>query len=72
MDALEMVILDGPLGNSLDKIHEIKRDLLLLRSVAWPMRELVLSLQRDPHECVSDVTRIYLRDLYDHSEPDLL
>jgi magnesium transporter len=66
MDALEMVILDGPLGNSLDKIHEIKRDLLVLRSVAWPMRELVLSLQRDPHECVSDVTRVYLRDLYDH------
>jgi magnesium transporter len=66
MDALEMAILDGPLGNSLDKIHEIKRDMLVLRAVAWPMRELVLSLQRDPHECISDVTRVYLRDLYDH------
>src|SRR5512139_3286726 len=66
MDALEMVILEGSLGNSLDKLHEIKRDLLLLRSVAWPVRELVVSLQRDPHECVSDVTRVYLRDLYDH------
>ena len=30
------------------------------------MRELVLSLQRDNHECVSDATRIYLRDLHDH------
>jgi len=66
MDALETAILDGPQSNSLDKIHEIKRDLLMLRSVAWPMRELVLSLQRDPHECLSDVTRVYLRDLYDH------
>jgi magnesium transporter len=67
MDALEMAILDDPQRNSLDKIHEIKRDLLLLRSVAWPVRELVLSLQRDTHECVSDVTRVYLRDLYDHA-----
>ncbi len=66
MDALETTILDGPQRDSLERIHEIKRDLLLLRSIAWPMRELVLSLQRDPHECVSDVTRIYLRDLYDH------
>jgi magnesium transporter len=66
MDALETDILDDPQRDSLDKIHEIKRDMLMLRSVAWPVRELVLSLQRDPHECVSDVTRVYLRDLYDH------
>ena len=67
MDALEMAILDSPQHDSLDKIHEIKRDLLLLRSVAWPVRELVLTLQRDTHECVSDATRVYLRDLYDHA-----
>jgi magnesium transporter len=68
MDALETIIMDAPpQAESLDKIHDIKRDLLLLRSVAWPMRELALSLQRDPHECVSDGTRVYIRDLYDHS-----
>jgi magnesium transporter len=66
MDALETAILEGPDGSSLEEIHGIKRAMLALRSVAWPMRELVVSLQRDPHECVSDVTRVYLRDLYDH------
>ena len=66
MDALETAILEAPPGDSLDKLHEIKRELLVLRSVAWPMRELVSSLQRDPHECVSDGTRVYLRDLYDN------
>jgi magnesium transporter len=30
------------------------------------MREVVSCLQRDPHECVSETTRVYLRDLYDH------
>jgi len=30
------------------------------------MREVVSTLQRDPHECVSDTARVYLRDLYDH------
>ncbi len=66
MDELETVILEDPQRDTLDRIHQIKRELLLLRGVAWPMRELVLSLQRDNHECVSDATRIYLRDLHDH------
>ncbi|MGE5603053.1 MAG: magnesium/cobalt transporter CorA [Nitrososphaerales archaeon] len=66
MDELETVILEDPPRGALDKIHQIKRDLLLLRAVAWPMRELVLSLQRENHECVSDATRLYLRDLHDH------
>jgi len=30
------------------------------------MREVVSSLQRETHECISDVTRVYLRDLHDH------
>jgi magnesium transporter len=34
--------------------------------VIWPMREVVQTLQRDPHECMSDTTHVYLRDLYDH------
>lgn len=66
MDALELAILEDPPRDSLDQIHDLKRDLLHLRSVAWPMRELVLALQRDPHECMSDTTRVYLRDLHDH------
>ena len=30
------------------------------------MREVVSALHREPHACMSDVTRVYLRDLYDH------
>ena len=30
------------------------------------MREVINSLQREPHECMSDVTRTYLRDVYDN------
>ena len=30
------------------------------------MREVVSTLQREPHECVSETTRVYMRDLYDH------
>lgn len=65
-EELEELILDRSQPNLINEIHQLKRDLLLLRWVIWPMREVVASLQRDAHECISDTTRLYLRDLYDH------
>ena len=65
-EELETRILEGSKPNILNEIHQLKRDLLLLRWVIWPMREVVQTLQRDPHECMSDTTHVYLRDLYDH------
>jgi magnesium transporter len=65
-EELETQILGRSTPNLLNEIHQLKRELLLLRWVIWPMRDVVLSLQRDPHECLSDDTRVYLRDLYDH------
>ena len=65
-EELEALILERSQPNLINQIHQFKRDLLLLRWVIWPMREVVSSLQRDSHECVSDTTRVYLRDLYDH------
>ncbi len=65
-EALESRILDGAQRGVINEIHQYKRDLLLLRWAMWPMREVVSFLQRETHECVSDTTRVYLRDLYDH------
>jgi magnesium transporter len=31
------------------------------------MREVLHKMQREPHECFSDVTRTYIRDVYDHA-----
>ena len=65
-EELETQMLEGAGSHLLNEIHQLKRDLLLLRRVIWPMREVVQMLQRDPHECMGESTRIYLRDLYDH------
>jgi len=58
-------VLLHPDRENLQTVHRIKRDLVLLRRVAWPMRELVTQLQREPHECLSEVAQTYFRDLYD-------
>jgi magnesium transporter len=67
LEQLEELVLDKPSRQAILEIHAVKRELLVLRRAVWPMREVVQGLQREPHACVSDNTRTYLRDLYDHA-----
>lgn len=66
LEELEDLVLDRPDRGTINDIHQVKRELLLLRRAIWPMREVVNTMQREPHECVSETTRTYLRDVYDH------
>jgi magnesium transporter len=66
LEDLEDKVLANPQRSVITAIHKIKRDLLLVRRAAWPMREVIAFLQREPHECMSDNSRIYMRDIYDH------
>jgi magnesium transporter len=65
-EELEALLLEHSQDSTINDIHQLKRNLLLMRRELWPMREMVSTLQREPHECVSDMTRVYLRDLYDN------
>ena len=66
LEELEDLVLDQPTRGTINEIHKIKRELLLLRRAVWPMREVVNTMQREPHECMSEITRTYMRDVYDH------
>lgn len=48
-------------------LHRMRRELLTVRRAAWPLREAVGSLQRNTTPLISDQTRVYLRDCYDHA-----
>ena len=66
LEDLEDELLDRPTKASLEKLHNIKRTLLLLRRAAWPQRELLNNLQRDQTGLITPPTKVYLRDCYDH------
>jgi magnesium transporter len=66
LEEAEEDVLTRPHQQSLQVIHLIKRDLVMIRRIAWPMRELIAQLQREPHECLSQITQTYFRDVYDH------
>ena len=67
LEALEDEVLEKPSPKTVHAIHQIRRDLLLLRRAIWPLREAINSLQRNDCPVFSGDTRLYLRDCYDHT-----
>jgi len=67
IEALERTVFDDPSREALDEIHALKRELVLLRRILWPERDMLNGLIRDEHPLISAGTRIYVRDCYDHA-----
>lgn len=67
IEELEDELLTGPTTDTLHEIHELKREMIFLRKAVWPLREVISALQRDETFLVGDPTRVYLRDVYDHT-----
>jgi magnesium transporter len=67
IESVEREVIDKPSQVTLRAIHTLKRELIYLRRSVWPLRETVSTLLRDESDLVAESTRIFLRDLYDHS-----
>ncbi len=67
IERLEEQLEENPGSEVFHSIHSLKHDLLLLRRQAAPMRELIQALLRSEHANLSETTRLYLRDVLDHS-----
>lgn len=67
LEALEEELLEKPGKDTLRKLHEVKRELLFLRRMLWPQRELLNRLIRDETDFLHEETTLYLRDCYDHT-----
>ena len=67
LEGLEDQILDHPGPESLQRLHQIKRDAIIIRSSVWPLREVLNHLQHSDSTLVNKETSIYFRDVYDHT-----
>ncbi len=66
IDQLEQRAFTDPSKVTLDAIFALKRDVMQLRRVTSPQREILNRLSRDPFQAVSRRAAVYFRDVYDH------
>lgn len=67
LEELELAVIDNPKPDIQRRIHRIKRDLVILRRVLWPLREVVNTLHREDTEEIPVGVKTFMRDVYDHS-----
>ncbi len=66
IETTEEEIIQGRGARTIERLHEMKMALLLLRKAVWPLRELIPALQRRQGDLIRAETEFYLRDLLDH------
>ncbi len=66
IEEVEDTLLEGR-TEDLSTLHELKRELLVLRKSLWPLRDMLNGVLRNETGLFNDETRLYLRDVVDHA-----
>lgn len=66
IEALEDIIINNPNRQTMETLYDLRRELLALRRLIWPMRNVLNMLMRDHNGLIGDEVQFYFRDCYDH------
>ncbi|MDD2899615.1 MAG: magnesium/cobalt transporter CorA [Desulfuromonadaceae bacterium] len=64
---IEEELTQSPDQRFLHRINGMKKEIIYLRKAVWPLREAVSFLERGDSPLLHDTTRLYFRDVYDHT-----
>jgi magnesium transporter len=67
IETIEDRLVTDPRPDTLQTIHDLKRDTVFLRKSVWPLREVASSLERGETSLIGEEILIYLRDVYSHT-----
>ena len=66
INTIEDQLFNDPKPILLENIFSLKRDLLHLRRIIAPQREMINKLARGDYEIIDTDSKMYFRDVYDH------
>ncbi len=67
IETLADEVSEGPSPETLRRVHVLKREMIFLRRLIWPTREVAGFLERAESNLITKPTVVYLRDVYDHT-----
>ena len=65
-EVFEDLVFDDPGSGVQEAISALRREVVVLRRAIWPLREVITGLLREETPGISERTRVYLKDVYDH------
>ncbi|HNP99248.1 MAG TPA: magnesium/cobalt transporter CorA, partial [Bacteroidia bacterium] len=66
LDELQDLLIMNPTRDALNKVLQIKRELIVLRRSIWSERDKINDILRSAFPNVTDTTKVFFRDSYDH------
>jgi len=67
IEGIEEELVADPTPSTLNKIYELKKEMIYLRKSIWPLREVVSRLEKRDTPLILEETGRYFRDAYDHT-----
>jgi magnesium transporter len=66
-ERIEEDLLEESAQEILQDLSRLKREMVAVRRAVWPLRDVLSAMVREESPLVQPETRIYLRDVYDHT-----
>jgi magnesium transporter len=66
IELLETELIEKPTQKTVQRIYQLKRELIFLHNAVWPLREVVSGMTKHESPLIRESTSPYLRDVYDH------
>jgi magnesium transporter len=67
IEEIEDKLVTNQKPETLQTLHDLKREMVFLRKSVWPLREVINRLERYESPLINKSTGVYLRDVYDHT-----
>ena len=67
IEAMEEEVIERHDPETIQVIHQLRRDALQVRRAVWPLREAISGIMRSESELIGDTLHPYLRDVHDHA-----
>jgi len=66
IERLENDLLGKSSETQIERVYRMKQEVVSIRQMVWPLRDLVRNMLRSEHHDITKVTKDHLRDVYDH------
>ena len=66
IESIETELIGNPRQQTVQRIYQLKREMIFLHNAVWPLREVVSNINKHESPLIKEATAPYLRDVYDH------